>query len=71
MKEIAKNSKNPETVKSIFRFSNRFLLVVGCLSYALFALLSPLIARFLKLDSAIPVLMTGTIIVFSFQGTVV
>lgn len=58
-------------VKSIFRFSNRFLFIAGCVSYLLFALFSPLIARFLKLDSVVPVLMTGVIIVFSFQGTVV
>ena len=71
VKEIAKNSKNLPLVKSIFQYSNILLLGVGCFSYLLFALCSPFIARFLKFDSVIPVLLTGVIILFSFQGTVV
>lgn len=71
VKEIAKNSKNLDIVKSIFQFSNTFLLIIGCLSYLLFALFSPLIARFLKLDSVLPVLLTGITIIFAFQWTVV
>ena len=71
VKEIAKNSKNLVMVKSIFRFSNVFLLVFGCTAYLVFALFSPFIARFLKFDSVYPVLLTGLIIIFSFQWTVV
>lgn len=71
VKEIAKNAKNGAYVKSLFLFSNRILLVLWCFVYVVFAAFSPFIAHFLRLNSVFPVLLTGMIIPFSFQGTVV
>lgn len=71
VKEIAKNSKDLDAVKSVFRYSHKILFATGCLAYLVFAACSPAIARFLKFDSVLPVLFVGTAILVSFQGTVV
>ncbi|MDD2487621.1 MAG: oligosaccharide flippase family protein [Candidatus Gracilibacteria bacterium] len=71
VKEISKNSKSLEKVKSIFLLSNKFLSIAGILIYLIFCLFSPLIRDFLKFDSTLPIILTGIIIIFSFQGTVV
>ncbi len=71
LKEISKNSHNLVKIKSIFVYSNKFLFSLWSLLYILFALISPFLADFLKIDSILPLLIIWLTIIISFASSVI
>lgn len=71
LKEISKNSHDLVKIKSIFVYSNKFLLLFSIFIYLIFLLLSPFISDFLKIDDVLPLNIVGLTIFISFLWIVI
>jgi O-antigen/teichoic acid export membrane protein len=71
LKEISKNSKDLVKIKSIYIYSNKFLLIYSVIIYLIFVLISPILSNYLKIHDLLPLIITWLIIITSFLGVVI
>ena len=69
VKEISRNIKNMDKVKSIYLYSNKILLWIGFLLYILYLLITPFLQNFLHFESIWPLITVWFSIVLTFQTT--
>lgn len=69
VKEISRNIKNMDKVKSIYLFSNKILLWIWFLFYLLFLVITPILKNFLHFESIWPLILVWFSIVLTFQMT--
>jgi len=69
VKEISRNIKNMDKVKSIYLYSNKILLWIWFFLYLLFLSITPLLKQFLHFESIWPLITVWFSIVLTFQMT--
>lgn len=65
-KEFSKNLENKEKLKSIYFDTLKIFSIIWLFIFILFALFSPIIANFIKIDSVFLVILTWITLIFSF-----
>ena len=65
-----KAEKDFNKVESLWKQLSVYLFFIGALVFVLLALLSPIIASFLRLDTTIPIIILGSVIWMSLVGAI-
>lgn len=68
-KEVATHKDDQWYIHALGRHTNRLLLIIAIIAYVLFIIFSPLLAQYLHLTNVLPLVLTWTVILFSFLST--